>query len=423
MKLLQKTGRQYLVSTLVTLLIALPVFYFVLKMIVQEDIDEDIRSARAQMLPELKKSIREGTETQFRFLDHNVSFSPSSQKRSSDTIYTIIIPDTATSENVPHRVLETTFEEAGRFYQLTLRTSLVDTEGLIEAVLVMEVVLVLLLFAALQLVNHRLAGNIWRPFLRTVQQVAAYQVEAQEKPKLEVSNVEEFRHLNQALDQLMERSRNAFIAQREFAENASHEMQTPLAISQSKLELLMQTQPITEEQSALISSIAAANQRLSRLTRSLLLLARMDNNQFFARETIALNKEVTEQLALYKDPIERKQIDVSVEQHEPVTLSCNRTLLEIMIANLLTNAIRHNINGGKIKIRSNAAFLEVSNTGKQDALNETLMFRRFRKESDDPASIGLGLEIVKKIASSSGFSLSYSFEEGWHHFRISFPAY
>ena len=94
-----------------------------------------------------------------------------------------------------------------------------------------------------------------------------------------------------------------------------------------------------------------------------------------------------------------------------------------MIANLLTNAIRHNINGGKIKIRSNPSFLEVSNTGKQDALNETLMFRRFRKESDDPASIGLGLEIVKKIASSSGFSLSYSFEEGWHHFRISFPAH
>src|SRR5690606_18129091 len=153
-------------------------------------------------------------------------------------------------------------------------------QKLIGSIIVLQCVLLVLLLAGLLLVNQGLSRRVWRPFYQTLRKLRAYKVDDAEPLSLGSSAVAEFRELNTAVEQLAERSRQSYVAQKEFAENASHEMRTPLAIFQGKLELLMQTDPLTEEQAELITDLATASQRMARLNKGLILLTRIQNGQF-----------------------------------------------------------------------------------------------------------------------------------------------
>ncbi len=133
----------------------------------------------------------------------------------------------------------------------------------------------------------------------------------------------EFRELNTAVEQLAERSRKAYVAQKEFAENASHEMRTPLAIFQGKLELLMQTDPLTEEQAELITDLATASQRMARLNKGLILLTRIQNGQFPETEEIAVKKTAGHLLRQYQPQIEQKDLQLEKDWLDDITVTIN----------------------------------------------------------------------------------------------------
>jgi signal transduction histidine kinase len=249
----------------------------------------------------------------------------------------------------------------------------------------------------------------------------AYKIESGEKIQFAPTDIDEFRDLNQAIASLTARNQQAYFAQKEFTENASHEMQSPLAVIQGKTDLLMQTSPLTEEQAELISDLNVAAQRMNRLNRSLLLLSKIENRQFHEQDPVDMTDMLSRTLRQYGDALEQKHILTTLNlSPQPVILTGNRSLLETLTGNLVANAIRHNREEGSLIIDLNAVSLQIRNSGKSAALETSKLFRRFQKQTADPNSTGLGLEIIKKICDLYRFKIEYRFENELHHFIIRF---
>jgi signal transduction histidine kinase len=278
----------------------------------------------------------------------------------------------------------------------------------------------LLLLAGLLLINRYLSKRIWLPFYTALEKLRHYRVEQHQPLELVWSSINEFRDLNRSLEELTERVHSSYLSQKEFSENASHEIQTPLAIFQSKLELLMQTYPLNEEQAELIGDMANASQRLGKLNKSLILLTRIENLQFAETELILLATVIERNIQQLQPQAEGKHITVRCDIQGNLLLKANRSLLEILVANLLGNAIRHNSHGGVIEVGLVKDKLVIGNTGRPTALDPQQIFLRFHKESTDAGSIGLGLEIVRQITHLYGWNVEYAFEDGLHTFTVQF---
>lgn len=420
MKLLQKTIRSYFIYSVIILLVAIPVFYVVIQGIVREDIDEDLLNTKELLKPKINDALLTNTIDQLKFLDHDITVSVSSASKEFDTLTTIEIFDTISKELVPHRLLTSHFTINGKPCMLQVKTSLVDNDDLIASIVKVQIILMVLLIAGLLIINRNLSKKIWRPFYTTLQKLRNYKVEKHEPLSLSKSSITEFNDLNTSLQELTDRTHQSYISQKEFTENASHEMQTPLAVFQSKLELLMQTTPLSEEQALLMSDLADAGQRMVRLNKSLVLLTKIENSQFADKEEISLKTYIEKFILLYQPQINEKQITVENEIVENEILHANTALIEVLISNLIGNAIRHNKPGGQIILQLNKGILTIENTGRPQPLDEDKIFQRFQKDSTDNNSIGLGLEMVKKICLINQYAVTYSFRNGLHSFTVMF---
>lgn len=420
MKLLQKTIRSYFIYSVIILLVAIPVFYIVIQGIVREDVDEDLMNTKEILKPKIADALLNNTIGQLNFLDHDITVSVSTALKEFDTLTTIEIFDTVAKELVPYRVLTSQFIVNGKPCMLQIKTSLVDNDDLIASIVKVQIILLLLLLAGLFIINRNLSKKVWMPFYTTLNKLRNYKVEHHEPLALSKSAITEFNDLNKSLQELTERTHQSYISQKEFTENASHEMQTPLAIFQSKLELLMQTTPLNEEQAGLMSDLADAGQRMARLNKSLVLLTKIENSQFADKESVSLKICIEKFILLYQPQINEKQIIVENKITTDEILHANTALIEVLISNLLGNAIRHNNIGGSIRIQLQSGELVIENTGRQTALDETKVFERFQKESTDGNSIGLGLEMVKKVCSINNYDVTYKFLNNLHRFTISF---
>lgn len=420
MKLLQQTIRRYFVYSLIVLLIIIPVFYFLMQAIVKEEIDEDLIASKVHITGNLKQAVANHTQDNFQFLDHDLSITKNTDKRVYDSFYTTALYDNIAEEEIPHRVLVSNIVINDQPYLMTIRKSMVDNDNLIEAILIIQVILLILLFAGLQLINRNLSKRIWKPFYHTLEKLRNYRVEDHRKINLSATGIHEFDDLNAAIEQLTNRSQQAYISQKEFAENASHEMQTPLAVFQSKLELLMQTSPLNKDQAELIGNMADASQRMNRLNKTLVLLSKIGNQQFPDKESIDINTVIKKLVKNYDDAIRQKNLTVLFRETTPEIITANITLVEILISNLLSNAIRHNQEGGQLLIDITAGQLQMQNTGKPSPLDKQKLFQRFYKESNENNGMGLGLELIKKIADLNNFSVGYEFTGNLHRFTIWF---
>ncbi len=420
MKLLQKTIRNYFLYSVFVLLVAIPLFYVVMQRIVQEGVDDDLIATKEMLKPKIADAILNNTVGQLKFIDQDIFISITTYTRPYDTFKTIEVFDTLSQKEVPHRVLSSSFTINGRPCLLQVKTSLVNKNDLIKSIVKVQIILLLLLLAGLFMINRSLSKRIWKPFYNTLNKLRNYKVENHEPLALAKSSVSEFADLNHSLEALTERTHSVYISQKEFTENASHEMQSPLAVFQSKLELLMQTAPLNEEQAQLMGDLANASQRMARLNKSLVLLTKIENNQFAETEDVLLSQVVESYLQQYQPQAQEKHITIDSNLQTDAMVKANKALIEILIGNLLGNAIRHNNINGKIHVSLTNDKLVIENTGRLFALDNRKIFERFQKESTDSNSIGLGLEMVKKICNIYHFELSYQFIHHLHGFTIQF---
>jgi signal transduction histidine kinase len=420
MQLLKKTIASYFIFSAILLLAAIPVFYYALKTMMINSVDENLIATKTRVLPKLRNAAANHNESSLSFSDYEIIFEKELPNKKGDSIYDFDMAGTSANKLSPGRLLSSHFVINQESYSLQIRTSLVDKILLIKRIVLVVIILLIVLLLGLLMINRMLTKKIWQPFYNTLKHLQEYRVDKQPVLKLEHAPVTEFNDLNEAIEQLAQRDYQAYASQKEFTENASHEMQSPLAVFQSKLELLMQTKPLNEEQASLITDLANASKRMSRLNKSLILLTKIDNNQFLEKEKISVNDMLQKLLQQYEFQIKQQSIQCTFNNATDITIEANKTLIEILLGNLLSNAIRHNVQDGSIQIVCKEKELVIQNSGKPSSLDTEKLFQRFQKESPDSNSIGLGLEIVKKICTLNHCSIQYQFIHQMHIFSLHF---
>ena len=269
-------------------------------------------------------------------------------------------------------------------------------------------------------INRNISRKLWAPFYETLSKIQGYEFNKHASIDLKKTNTTEFMDLNRCLENLLNKNYDTYLVQKEFTENASHELQTPLAIFQSQLELLMQTSPLTEEQAGLINSLETNNKRLARLNRSLLLLTKIENEEYQPTEFIDISELVKKFIQSYQYYFQKKELKIMEEYNDPMLIQANKTLIEILISNLISNAVRHNIIGGRLWIALQGGVLSIKNSGAEEGLETDKIYRRFYKKGSEKDGLGLGLAIVQRICNISHFSIQYLHPDGMHEFKINF---
>lgn len=420
MKLLNKSLKGYIIYSILILFISVPAFYYVIKTIVAEDVDEDLLAQKADMVMKLDKVIDKNPFNLLEAIESDLSIQPATFIRQKDSLYTIMVHDATSNENVPHRVMESTIMLKGQPYAIKIKSSLVDNDDLIFSIVSVQAVLLLLIITGVLLITRYHSKRLWRPYYVTLGRLHDYKIESDKSIELEKTEIDEFSDLNQTINNLTNRNHKVYLSQKEFTENASHEMQTPLAVFQSKVELLMQTTPLTGDQAELITELSEAGQRMNRLNKTLLLLSKIDNNQFTEKESVNIDNAVQKLAGQYKNALNQKNLSLHTRVAGDAVFNANQTLIEILIGNLLSNAIRHNVQGGRINVVIEPNRFSISNTGNAKPLDASRLFQRFQKQTADANSLGLGLEIAKRICNLYNAEISYSYADSLHSFNVSF---
>ena len=327
----------------------------------------------------------------------------------------------------PHDFLH--FEEIDRFrclskviylnkkpYRFNIETNIEETQETIFFISITTVFLFVMIVGGLLFLNRRLSKSVWKPFRETLDQLKTFSLNNQTKIEFSKTDVSEFDELNQSLTKLIEHNVSVYKTQKEFTENASHELQTPLAILKNKLDILLQNQDLTEKQYQIAEEMNRALSRSSRINKNLLLLAKIENNQFENSE-IHLDELLNQSMEILQEHFEQKNISVKTEISTDIKVNGNIGLTEVLINNLILNANRHTPNNGSISIKLNNSVFEVSNSG-TEKLNSDLLFKRFSRFSKDNNGSGLGLAIVQEICKSQNWTIDYRFENNNHIFSV-----
>lgn len=423
MRLLQVSLRSLLLYSLLLVLISIPVSLFSIREILNEEVDETLLLTSEQFLKHVKGfEYLDDLETDLQVLDqlsYNIHIKPSEEVVAHHTFQTVLLYDSLEHEQRPFRQLASGIEVKGKKYLLTISMSLVDNDDLIMAIGIVQVALVILLAGGLLLLNRSLSKRLWKPFYKTLNQLKAYELDKNESIEVEKTNIIEFDDLNKTIAHLTDRNRKVFLQQKEFIENASHELQTPLAVFQSKLDILMQNTSLSEREAQTIFELEATAQRMARLNKNLLFLSKIDNEQFTETENISLHELIGDSIAKLNAMADINQLTIKPAL-DPFTLTANRTLIEVLLTNLLHNAVRHTPVGGAIEVSLQARKLQISNSGDALLMDSEKIFERFRKETSNSNSTGLGLAIVKKICDTYSYSLQYTYQANRHVFSVRF---
>lgn len=326
---------------------------------------------------------------------------------------------TAKEETEPARILKTIFKNPeGRYFELTVSTPTIEKRDLREAILKWIVLLYLTLLAIVLVINIWVFHDNMRPLYVLLKWLDQYTIGKEDSlPDLK-SNITEFKKLYEAAAHSTKRNQIIFEQQKQFIGNASHELQTPLAICQNRLEMLAEGEFMTEEQLTEITKIQQTLSYIIRLNKSLLFLSRIDNGQFQDAKEICMNDLVRQQAEDYQEIYSHKNIRIEIEDKDQLKICMNETLAIALITNLLKNACVHNVPQGKIRISISDKELTFSNTGVPIALDEQKIFQRFYQgENPGQNSTGLGLAIAESICNLYHIRLRYFYSED-HHFEL-----
>ncbi len=294
-----------------------------------------------------------------------------------------------------------------------------DSYLIIIAVTGMTAVFFILMLGGFVLMNRWISRRLWQPFYKSLEQIKSFNLSDQQPISFEQTAVTEFAELNQGLDKLISGNLAAYKQQKEFADNASHELQTPLAIIQSKLELLLQSESLTALQYETIEETLQALARVRRINKNLLLLTKIENSQYMDTERINLSNLLNDIIAPLHVFSNAKGLTWETDIQQGIEVKGNRILMEILLNNLLTNAVRHSAAGTSIGVKLSGKNLLVSNSGPA-SLKKDLLFRRFAGVSSETPGTGLGLALASQICQRYGWHLSYAFIDGSHSFHCTF---
>jgi signal transduction histidine kinase len=415
MKLLKKTNRTYFVTSVLAFILFGAVIYFELSFISEGQLNEKLESDRISVIRNIDK---DGSLPFFPpFIE--VRKVPGQTERPVVSVDTLFF-DVNENENIPFRQISSVVSIKGQMYLITVRDTLLEKGDLLMTIIVAIGVVFALLIISMYFINKRLSLKLWQPFYYTLENLKRF---SQDKPDFQlpaVTEIDEFNELNKALENLMLKVISDYQSLKRFTEDASHEIQTPLAVIQSKLETLIQYPDLKIDQAELIKSAYSSVQRISKLTQTLLLLTKIANDQFPEKRSVNLSELLEEKLNFFEDPINGKSLILKKEIEPDCFVETNFFLAESMVTNLIGNAVKHCITGGNIGVKFDNDKLEISNSGVPFSVSSSKLFERFFKINVSSESQGLGLSIVKEICSLNKWKINYEYTNNQHKFIVGF---
>lgn len=326
---------------------------------------------------------------------------------------------TEKSETEPARVLITIFRtEDERYMELVVYTPTIEKLDLLRAILGWIIFLYVLLLLIILSINIWVFRKNMKPLYVLLKWLDSSQLGKKNEPLENTTKITEFRKLNAATMAFAERGEKLFEQQKTFIGNASHEMQTPLAICRNRLEMLMEDETLTEHQLNELIKTHQTLENLTRMNRSLLLLCKIENGQFADTRSVCLNDILAHYLDDYKEVYAYRNITVTVTTDSSFCVEMNDSLVSVLVTNLLKNSFVHNIDGGFIYIKITADTFEISNTGEKP-LDRERIFERFYQGQKKEGSTGLGLALVDSICKANHLKIDYTYVENRHIFTIS----
>lgn len=414
MKLQVQYNRVTIISTFFILLIAAASYYFLLRYVLISQLDESLKVEEAELHDYIKKHDSLPAPTVYK--DQRISFEKTTipAKRGFKSL-SIFYPTENSTELSRQLLFPVALHQQN--YRVSVTKSEESTQELVWIILFSTIGLLILLTAILFFTNRFLLKKLWQPFRTTLSTIKEFNLSAPAEISMQPGNIDEFEELNESIRLMTKKVTKDYQSLKDFTDHASHEMQTPLAIINSQLDLLIQEPELSEKTMGQVQGIYKSVEKLSRLCNALLLLARIENKQFTVTQLIPLHELVNEKASELEEWITAAQLTIHL-QLDPLAVKMNRELAGMVVSNLLRNAIRHSKATGNITVQTNHQSLFVANSGKA-ALNKDKIFDRFYK-SDHSEGSGLGLAIVRQICDQYQFALTYDFINEEHVFCIYF---
>ena len=324
------------------------------------------------------------------------------------------------NESEPARILTTLFRDKdNRFYELSVYTPSIEKRDLKESIFYLLIGLFVILLVIILLINIWVFHRSMKPFYHLLEWLEHYRLGKNNEKLCIETHTTEFRKLNEAVNRYVAHSEEVFEKQKQFIGNASQELQTPLAICQNRLEMLLEDETLGEQQMSEIMKTYQTLEYLSKLNKSLLLLSKIDNHQFSEEKEVCLNEVLHRYMDDYQEVYAYRDITLTVEEEGELYWNMNETLAVVLITNLLKNAFVHNINKGSIRIVISSSGIRFGNTASGSALDASRVFDRFYQGSKKKeGSTGLGLAIVDAVCRHSSLKIRYRFEEDMHWFEV-----
>lgn len=323
------------------------------------------------------------------------------------------------NETEPARILTTLFKDKeNRHYELSVFTPTIEKRDLQEAIFHLLIALFATLLIAILVINIWVFRRSMKPFYQLLNWLDKYRL-GQENEPLDIStDTSEFRKLNETVKRYASHSEEIYRQQKLFIGNASHEIQTPLAVCQNRIEMLMEDESLNEEQLNELAKTYQTLEYVSKLNKSLLLLSKIDNSQFADSANVCINELVHRYMDDYQEVYDYKEIQITLNEKENFHLQINETLATMLITNLLKNAYVHNNEHGTIQIEIGKDYITFSNSGDLQPLDEKRVFERFYQGKKKEGTTGLGLAIVAAICRQCSLAVSYRFVNNRHEFHV-----
>jgi signal transduction histidine kinase len=417
LKLLNKTSLIIVTISLFVFLGGGIVFFYSIRSLVQQETDEELIAYSNTLVQELK--LLQSERNAIFVTQHNVILNEVQQISITKPFFSdTTLYDAYLKVHLPYRVYNLYADYGFKKYEISVFRATNNSEKLLERIVLAFTFMLILLIIALAVFNRFVFLQIWDDFFNTLARIKSYRVKSGEEIELKPSEIEEFQELNEVITKLMDRIHKDFHNLKEFTENVSHEIQTPLAIMRSKIELLLQDENLTESQLEMISSLYDSVGRLSGLNKVLILLTRIENNQFPELQPISLSDRTRFHMEQLEEMIESRNLRLSLDLHD-VKVLMNSSLADILLMNLIKNAIRYNIDGGALNVVLRAGELRIENSGPKAEFDEKEIFERYARSAYQAESLGLGLSIVEKICQLYQMKIEYSYRNELNIMQVS----
>ncbi len=419
MKLVTKTSLNFFSAAVFMFLGGSILFYFIIRTTINNNLNEELLSVKNQYSKELNYYHSLPSKPDLNVLKSIISPLKAGQDiedQYSDTIFYNNID----GNYYLYRQLKFSIYIQDKLFLIQLFKPQNNSDKLIADLAIFMAVAAIIFMISLYLLNRYTIKKSWFTFYKTIDKIKSFDMNKGDKLVFDNAEIIEFQQLNDVISDMTNKINQDFENLKEYTENTSHEIQTPLAIINSKAELLLQSENLTEHQLGQISTIYEASNRLSKLNESLIYLAKLDKRQFVELSDVNIGEIVNRNVQFFSDYINAKNISLSKQVDNNVIIKLNKELTDTLIQNLLKNAIKHNIKNGSIDIELNKKHFKISNTGYYKAENTEHFFKRYKKSNPYTKSPGIGLSIVKRICEIFSMKIEYKAIEKQHIITVNF---